>query len=1022
MPQAIAYGIGAVIGTGVTTGALVVSYAITAVATIALSASQKRKAENKARQQFEASVVDRFENGRSTVGPRELVLGRVRKGGSVFFDSTDTPSKAVLLRCIALAGHEIDGIERIYFDDTPIDLDVDGNVVTAPWGRIYTRTVTDTSANPTRTLDHTPVAGSIFVTPATNLPYPNITPGQESLPYTIAGNVLTITNADGQQFYTLTYQWVEFISTARVFVHLGSPNQPADARLQQYLPGTWTAAHRARGVAWLLCEFVYENSSFPNGAVSVTAQMRGAKLYDPRTGVTAFSENPALMMRHVMLHPQFGKRTSMTAAEDARIIAAANACDTPISYWTGAPIVPMFRANGVFLFGADPRSVLDDLAQAMGGEWAYGRGEYSVRAGAYQAPVMALTEDDLAVVQRGPDGSVSQVPVTINPHKPRNEKINVVAARIWDEAAGYVEVVLPPYRADAYIARDGMELSQEVKLSTVFNAGQATHIAGIMLRDSRDALTVVLPFKMKAYPLELFDGITLTIPRYGWFAKEFRILGRTFHPAPEGCLVELTLKETTAAIFQYGAAYLPGGYASNSGLPKPWEISPPMISDIQSGESELIVQTDGTIVNSVRVTWPALSDASIVNGGSIEVQYLVLPNGDWITVTVPGDATEARILGLDDLAQILVRARSRNSLAVSDWSPQRVHRVVGKTEPPPSIENLNISGAVLSWNMPRRVPDLAGFVFRFHYGNNTDWNSAAPLHNEGLILASPWEPETRPGGVVTIMGKAQDTSGNQSLEAAVIVMNLGDPPVANVLETWDFEALGWPYDPAESIGWAIVSGDPSADALDSFYGTDDQSFYTGDTESFYDPSAYGQMVYVTPAISVNSALAGSIMTLVAQSQGVDLRIDYRLAGPGSFYGPDAESFYGPDADPRYGPAGAWQPWPGQLVAKNDAYQFRVTIGAGIDRGVLQSLVLTIDAPDMEETIANLAIAAAGTVIPYTKPFTSIKTVIGQLQVNASGARGLHTDKTLPLSPKIFALNAAGTAVAGATADITLKGY
>jgi len=1022
MPQAIIGVIGWATGAAVSTAVTVVVYAVSILGTIALSSSQKRKAERMARAQTESAIVDRLVNTQNTIGPRELVLGRVRKGGTVFFQTAVAPHNAVFLTLTTLAGHEIDGVERVYFNDTPIDLDVDGNVVTAPWGRTYTRSVMDTSANPTRTLDHTPVAGSIFVTPATNLPFPNITPGQESLPYTIAGNVLTITGADGQQAYTLTYQWVEFISTARVFWHLGSPDQAADTRLQSYLPGTWTAAHRVRGVAYMLCEFVYEESSFPGGLPNITAQIRGAKLYDPRNGITSFSENPALMARYVLLHPHFGKRTSISASEEADIIAAANANDTAISYWTGAPVTPMFRANGVFLYGTPPKDVLDDLTQAMGGEWAYSGGEFSVRAGVYQAPVMALTEADLAIEQREKDGSVTQVPITLSPHKPRVDKINIVAPRIWDEAQGYVEVAIAPYRAEAYISDDGAELPQDLPLASVFNAGQATHIAGIMLRDGRDPLTVTLPFKMKAYPLEIFDGVTLTYPKYGWFAKEFRILARTFHPAPTGCYVELTLKETTAAIFQYGAGFLPSGYASNSGLPKPWEISPPTISDVQSSEGELIVQTDGTIVNSVRVTWPALSSASIVNGGSIEVQYLVLPNGDWVTVTVPGDATEARILGLDDLAQILVRARSRNSLAVSDWSPQRVHRVVGKTEPPPSIENFNISGAVLSWNMPRRVPDLAGFVFRFHYGNNTDWNSAAPLHNEGLILASPWEPETRPGGVVTIMGKAEDTSGNQSLEAAVVVMNLGDPPVANVLETWDFNALGWPYDPAESSGWAIVFGDPSANALDSFYGTDDQSFYTGDTESFYDPSAYGQMVYVTPAISVNSALAGSIMTLVAQSQGVDLRIDYRLAGPGSFYGPDAESFYGPDADPRYGPAGAWQPWPGQLVAKNDAYQFRVTIGAGIDRGVLQSLVLTIDAPDMEETIANLAIAAAGTVIPYTKPFTSIKTVIGQLQVNASGARGLHTDKTLPLSPKIFALNAAGTAVAGATADITLKGY
>jgi hypothetical protein len=552
----------------------------------------------------------------------------------------------------------------------------------------------------------------------------------------------------------------------------------------------------------------------------------------------------------------------------------------------------------------------------------------------------------------------------------------------------------------------------------VFYAGQAYHTAGILLRDSRDPLTVTLPFKLRAWPLEIFDTVRLTIPHFGWSNKEFLIQNRQFSP---GTGVLLTMKETSAAIFQYGAGFLPGGYAPNTGLPKPWDIHPPQILSVDSGEEQLIVQSDGTIVNSVLVTWAPIADQSITNGGTVEVRFRVVPDGAWRSVTAPGDATEARLTGVNDLDVILIIARTSNTIAASDWSTQIAHTVIGKTAPPPNIENLAISGSVLSWSMPRRVPDLAGFVFRFQYGNNTDWNSAALLHN-GLITESPYDLLTRPGGVVTIMGKAQDTSGNQSAVTANIVMNLGDPPVANVVEQWDFEALGWPYEPGAQSGWTLVGGNPSANALDSFYGTDDQSFYGGDTESFYEPGAYGQMVYVTEPVSVNSALAGSVMTLLAETQGTDLHIDYRLAGPGSFYGSDAESFYGPDADPFYGPPGGWIPWPGQLIADNDSYQFRVTIGAGTERGILSGLVLTIDAPDIEERLADVPISAGGTVIPYVKNFTHIVVVNATLQANASGAVTVETDKTLPLAPKIRAFNAAHTSVSGATADIVIQGY
>lgn len=1019
MPQAIVGVIGYI--AGAVAGSTLVAYAVSLVGTLALSMQQKKKADRLARAQFDAAQVDRLANVPGTVAPRELVLGRVRKGGHVFYRTSVGQYKELFIMCVAVASHEIDGIEQIYFNGQPVELDSNGKVTTAPYGVASKISTKQTLPGPVTVLDHTPIDGGaslkvdrVFVGGAGRT---------EVTAFTVDGNVVTITEdmTDDPSLppvvYTAYYQYSGFNSFANVRWHLGSPGQAADGALIQQLGGAWTEAHRAAGVAYLICSFAYNDTAFPSGIPNVTVLVRGAKIYDPRSGTTQFTENPALMMRHVMLHPQFGKRTSMTADEDARIIAAANACDTGISY-TGADFVSMFRASSVFPFGATPRDVLDDLSQAMGGEWAYAAGEYFVRAGVYQLPVMHLTDADLAVVQRGNDGSVSQNAMTISPHRVRNDKVNTVAIRIWDQAANYVQTPITPFRADALVAEDGAELSQEVTMPAVFYAGQAYHIAGIMLRDSRDPLTATLPFKMRAYPLELFDGITLTLDRYGWTNKEFRILSRTF--LPDG-RVQLTLKETSAAIFSFGAPFVPGGYAPNTGLPRPWDIDPPTITQISSGEDELIVQNDGTVLNGVRVVWTPVADQSIFNGGEIELQYRVLPDGLYRSILVPGDSTETTFTGVDDLALILIRLRSRSSLAVSDWSVEEMHRVIGKTDPPPNIENLSISGSVLTWNLPRRVPDLGGYVFRFHYGNNLDWNSAAALHS-GLITESPYDLVTRPGGVVTIMGKAQDTSGNQSQAAAVIVMNLGDPPIANVIEQWDFDALGWPYQAGEQSGWTLVGGKPTATALDSLYGTDDQSFYGGDTEPFYDLSAYGQMVYVTEAINVNAALAGSIMTLVAQIEGTDLHIDYRLAGPGSFYGPDNQSFYGPDADPMYEGPGDWKPWPGQLIAENNAYQFRVTIGAGVDRGILQELVLTIDAPDLEEQIADLPIAAGGTLIPYTKSFTLIKTIQATLQANGSGAVTVETTKTSPLAPSVKAFNAAHTAISGATADITLKGY
>lgn len=1011
MPQAIAYVLVNVVG-WTAAAATVAAYAITLIGTLALSSYQKRKAERAARAQFDAAQVDRLANVPATVAPRELVLGRVRKGGHVFFKTSVGQYKELFIMCIAVAAHEIDAIENVYFNDQPVDLNAQGQVTTAPYGQAATISAQKTSFSTTIVLDFDPLPGSVS---AIESPIGMV--GGHEVQCSVDGRTVTIINPLPGWYFTVNYQYSGFNSFARVRFHYGEPGQQADQELVQMLPGVWTNDHKVSGVAYIVCHFAYSDTAFPSGIPNVTVLMRGAKIYDPRDGVIRWTENPALMMRHVILHPQFGKRADMTASEDARISAAANACDTPIDYGAGG--VATFRAACVFPFGSAPRDALDDLSQAMGGEWAFASGEYFVRAGVYQLPVMFLDEKDLAVVQRSNDGSVSQSSITISPHRARNDKFNTVAIRIWDQAANYVETPITPFRADALVADDGAELSLEVTMPAVFSGAQAYYIAGIMLRDSRDPLTVTLPFKMRAYPLELFDTIALTLARYGWVMKQFRIMSRSF--SPEG-LVQLTLKETNYQIYAYGASFVPAGYSQNSGLPKPWDIHPPVITSISSGEGELIVQTDGTVVNAVRVTWQAISDQSIVIGGTVEVQYRVLPDGPWISVAVPGDATEIKFSGLDDLALILIRARTRNTLAVSDWSAQQLHQVIGKTEPPPNVENLLISAdGVLSWSLPRRVPDLAGFVFRFHYSQNLDWNSAAPLH-DGLVTESPWQPENRPGGVVTIMVKAQDTSGNQSFLVGSVVMNLGDPPIANVIEEWDYKALGWPFDAGESSGWTFISDDPTADALDSFYGSDNQAFYGGDTDPLYKAESYAEMVYVTTPLAINTALAGSIMTLVAEYEGVDLRIEYRLAGPGAFYGPDSDSFYGSDGDSLYGAAGSWQPWPGQLAVANDVYQFRVTLGAGATRGILKNLFVTVDAPDIEEQVNDLPVVVGGTLIPYTKPFTVIKNIQITLQANASSAVTAESTKTPNLSPKVTAYNAAHASVGGASVDLTLKGY
>lgn len=73
---------------------------------------------------------DRTVNVRQPLAPRRIIYGRVRVGGPiVYVESTD--NNATLHFIVALASHEVDAIETVWFDDEALTLDGTG-AVTAP--------------------------------------------------------------------------------------------------------------------------------------------------------------------------------------------------------------------------------------------------------------------------------------------------------------------------------------------------------------------------------------------------------------------------------------------------------------------------------------------------------------------------------------------------------------------------------------------------------------------------------------------------------------------------------------------------------------------------------------------------------------------------------------------------------------------------------------------------------------------------------------------------------------------------
>lgn len=559
---------------------------------------------------------------------------------------------------------------------------------------------------------------------------------------------------------------------------------------------------------------------------------------------------------------------------------------------------------------------------------------------------------------------------------------------------------------------------QTISLPLVNNDVRAQYLANRFLESAREDLQIKVTINFSGLQLEAGDIVSLTNANYGWVAKLFRInqVVQTFED-DGSVLATLAMSEFNATVYDDKniTQFTP---APNSGISNPaffGTLPAPVISNIAtSGYKPGFDVTITTSTNGV-TQYAELWYASVANPTSSQLTLAgttaIAPNGNPYATSF---ALPAITLSSYPVGTYYFFSRMRNSLRASIFSPASTVLLwspvyIG------SVTTFINSGTILTWS-PVANYRLAGYKLRFQYGTNYDWNSANPLFS-GVITTTTYNVSGLPSTRITLMIKAADTDGNESLTANSLTITPGSVLSQYIVYTYDFRAAGWP---GTITGGSISGGNIVATTTDSFYGEDDQSFYGLDSVSFYDLTSVASVQYTSNELLISGALVGSLGALSTTTLGKDITVEYRRVGGESFYGADADSKYGPDADWFYGSAPPpYALMPGNLAMANDYYQFRVTIGAGTI-GEIDAMTLSVDAPVITESLNNVTVT--GGVIAYTKSFTSIQAVLATLQANGLGVVTLETNKTNPLAPTITGYNSAHTAVSGAKADITLQGY
>lgn len=692
MPQAIPLAVYAAVAQSSVQYAAFYAMAASAAASIAVS----RYTSNDERKKTERRRPDNKVTVRSSVTPRRVVYGRAMLGGTIAFAHSEGDNNNTMHLIIPICEGEIDAIEEIYLNERPFGMPADptaGGYATNPYFSQTNAVLGGAEAMPDASGNFqfvnlrsdlmqivscwATIEESVFDygsgTSQTVQRSVDIAYTYDPVARTVVGNAGAVTGP-----ISLSYTYPEILdSFAWCRVYRGTSNQAADPDLRAVFAGLptdqqkWTTDHRLIGTAYVYLRLRYQKDIFATGLPAIKFLVRGKKVFDPRNGQTAWSENWALCVRDYLT-----SFVGLSASDinDTYVIAEANICAESVLS-AGRPnnaeykITQLrrnidyehrYEMNGAVDLTEAPLSVLEGMMEQVNGMLTLTEGQFVIRSGHYSAPAVingvpvTLTESDLAGAPK------------IVRNTPNDQLFNAVRGTYAGAEQGYTTVDATAYRSAGYkLADGGKELWAELNLPMCRTNSEAQRVFRGKLELSRRQMTVELECNLKqAFLLSAGDICYLTLARHGFLSKTFRVMKWSW---TKPNVISLSLREEDAAWDSWNtidAADTPPPLASR--LPNPF--ARPTITGllVQSGGAYARVRAEGQVSQGARVFWNASSDPNVRNNGRIELDYRQPHESTWTSAGYIDGSTNATLVEpLLTGALYTFRVRAINAIGVT---------------------------------------------------------------------------------------------------------------------------------------------------------------------------------------------------------------------------------------------------------------------------------------------------------------------------------------------------------------------
>tara|TARA_R110000744_G_scaffold299827_1_gene409181 strand:+ start:248 stop:2797 length:2550 start_codon:yes stop_codon:yes gene_type:complete len=567
-----------------------------------------------------------------------------------------------------------------------------------------------------------------------------------------SGNVPLVYSSDGSETSD------RYDGKITINFHLGSPTQEADSGLVT-ASSVWNEQCTLSGIAYMYIKMEYDQDAFPNGIPVFTTTIKGKKVKNPSTGVTSWSDNPALCLRDYLTTTSYGLGEIEANIDDDLVNTAVTVCNqTNTDAGT-----KRFTCNGSFTTGSTPYDTISRMLLSMGGTLWYAQGKWRMKPAYWTAPVMDLNEDDL------------RSSVSVSTRHSRRDNFNTIKGTFRGEETNWQVTDYPQRTSADFLAVDGgQESVADVDLSFTDTSVEARRLALITLERNRQQLTIGASFGLRTLGLQVGDNVRITNTRFGWDNKPFEVVSWNFGLTDGLDLqTEMSLRETAESVFDEVADDITYE-RDNTNLPSPFFVQPVGLS-----VTAVVQVSNQKVSNIAEIEVTATEDVYI---NKVEVQYKDISKPKWKDVgSGPLGTYEAVDLkvGFYDF-----RARAVNTFGVKgSWEYLLSQEINAFAGDPSDVSELNAEfsgGSVfLSWP-PIPDADLSHYVVK--QNSNTvgaTWGNSTTVVEK---IARPSTSISLPIRSGTFLIRAYDKEGNFSEGYTSVVVLPSDLPSLGVTE------------------------------------------------------------------------------------------------------------------------------------------------------------------------------------------------------------------------------------------------